>query len=367
MNNHVPPDWDFEIRALREAAAQAGIRGEIRPGDVGIELESTDDLIARLKASEAPHDELARRRTRRRRFSLIASSAAAVGVLVTGILQPWGSAPVQAMVPAVLDFEFAAAEEIAVAPGQDPTAALQQLADAASRLPAQPARSGTQYIVTDNWYADIEAKTAAEAEAANSALVPQISEKWLAPDGSLRIVERRDDPLPADGRGLPAKGEWDDQPTTADETLPAGSVDPDLSSTLPTDPKALRDELLDKAGCTETAPGTTRSFCLQQQILTLNHEHVVSPQLTAAIWTMLRDEEGFRSLGEVKDRAGRTGIGISLIAADRPEFRQVLIADPKTGRVLGTEEILISPVDGIALKVPAIMSFTAILESKYID
>ena len=40
--------------------------------------------------------------------ALIASSVAAVGVLVTGVLQPWGIAPVQAMVPAILDYEFAA-------------------------------------------------------------------------------------------------------------------------------------------------------------------------------------------------------------------------------------------------------------------
>ena len=45
----------------------------------------------------------------------------------------------------------------------------------------------------------------------------------------------------------------------------------------------------------------------------------------------------------------------------------MLIADPKTGRLLGSEQILIAPADGIALEAPAIMSFTAILESKYID
>jgi hypothetical protein len=82
---------------------------------------------------------------------------------------------------------------------------------------------------------------------------------------------------------------------------------------------------------------------------------------------MLRAERGFRLLGAVEDRVGRVGVGISLIAADAPEFRHVLIADPKTGRLLGTEEILIAPVDGIDLEAPAIMSFTAILESRYVD
>lgn len=365
--NDIPPDWDFETRALREAAAEAGIRGEIRPSEFGLELESSDDLIARLKAHDRSTDELASRRSRRRRISLLASSVAAVGVLVVGVLQPWTSTPVQAMVPAILDYEFAAADAIAAAAGEDPAAVIQQLADAAGSLPTPPARSGTQYVVTDNWYANIEATTAAEAEAENSVLVPQINETWLAPDGSLRIVERRDDPLPADGRGLPAKGEWDEQPLSSDETSPVGSKDPTRASTLPTDPDRLRDELLESAGCTDIKPGTARSLCLYQEITTLNYRYVVSPQLNAAIWKMLHDEEGFRSLGEVKDRAGRAGVGISLIPDDTPEYRYVLIADPKTGQLLGSEQILIAPVEGNPMKAPAIMSFTAILESKYVD
>lgn len=363
----IPPDWDFETQALRDAAARAGITGSITPRDVGIELEPAAELLARLKAEDGSHDELALRRSRRRRISLIASSVAAVGVLVTGVLQPWSSAPVQAMVPAILDYEFAAADVIAAAAGEDPAPAIQQLADAAGSLPAPVTRTGTQYVVTDNWYANIEAKTAEEAEAENAVLVPQINESWLAPDGSVRIVERRDDPLPADGRGLPAKGEWDEQPKSSDETSPAESRDPELASRLSTDPDTLRDELLKNAGCADTMPGTTRSFCLYKRIVILNNRYVLSPRLNAAIWQVLQDERGFRSLGEVKDRAGRAGIGISLIREDMPQYRYILIADLKTGRLLGSEEILIAQVQGNPLEAPAIMSFTAILESKYID
>lgn len=365
--SNIPPDWDFEIQTLRDAAAQAGIRGPIDPHEVGIELESAAELLTRLKAQDGAADELAPRRSRRRRISLIASSVAAAGVVVAGVLQPWGSTPVQAMVPAILDYEFAAADAISVAAGEDPAPVIRQLADAASSLPDPPARTGTQYVVTDNWYADIEAETVEEAEADNSVLTPQINETWLAPDGSVRIVERRDDPLPADGRGLPAKGEWDEQPKSSDETSPASSKDPDLASTLPTDPGGLRDALLKIAGCADTTPGTTRAFCLYQRIVTLNNRYVLSPRLNAAVWQMLQDEKGFRSLGEVKDRAGRTGIGISLISDDQPQYRYILIADPETGRLLGSEQILIAPADGIPIKPPAIMSFTAILESKYID
>lgn len=356
-----PPDWDFEIQALREAATRAGIVGIVDPRDVGVELESAEQLLSRLPR-EAPRDELAPRRSRRRRALLLASSAAAVGVLVTGVLQPWGSAPVQAATPALLDYEYAGVDAITTAPGKDAVPALEALAEAAAASPLPSSGSGAQHVVTDSWFADID--TSSDDA---SALIPQINETWLSPDGSLRIVERRDDPLPEDGRGLPTEGAWSDQPASADETQPAGSTDPDLVANLPTDPDALRAELLEITGCPDTEVGTGRSMCLYDEILALHQVYVIPPAVDAAIWTMLSGEDGFRSLGKVVDRAGRAGIGISLIDRARPESRYILIADPDTGRLLGTEEILISSVADLEIDAPAIMSFTAILDASHVD
>ncbi|MET0449589.1 MAG: CU044_5270 family protein [Aeromicrobium sp.] len=355
-----PPDWDVELRALRDAAARAGIVGVIDPRDVGVELETVEQLLARLR-QDSPHDELAVRRSRRRRAALFASSVAAVGVLVAGILQPWGSAPVQAATPALLDYQFASVESIAVAPGKDPDAILERLAAAADDRP-QTAGSGTQHVVRDSWFADVDTTSADTAP-----LIPQINESWLTADGSLRIVERRDDPLPEDGRGLPTEGGWADQPTSADETEPPGTIDPDRAANLPTDPDALRAEMLKSAGCPDTDPGTSRSLCLYDEILALHQFYVVPPAVDAGLWRMLSDEKGFRSLGKVEDRAGRDGVGISLIADERPQSRYVLIADPGTGALLGSEEILISSVDDLKIDAPAILSFTAILESDHRD
>lgn len=357
----IPPDWDIEIRALREAATHAGLVGVIDPRTVGIELESADDLLARLNRAEAATDELAKPRSRRRRAILLASSVAAVGVLVAGVLQPWSSAPVQAATPALLDYQFASIDSIATAPGKSATPTLERLANAAdadSRLSG----SGDQYVVADSWFADPNTTSLDTA-----ALIPQISEFWVKTDGSLRIVERRGDPLPADGRGLPRKGKWSDEPISADETQPAGSVDPDVVTKLPTQSDALRAKLLEITKCPDKLPGSGRSFCLYNEILALYQVNVVPPEVNAALWRVLAGEKDFRSLGEVKDRAGRPGLGISLITTDRPEYRNILIIDPKTGRLLGNEQILITSADGLKITPPAIMSFTAILESKYLD
>ncbi len=353
-----PPDWDVEMQALRDAATRAGIRPTVDAAALGVELESPDDLLARVKAFDQ-HDHVARRR-RRRRGALIASSVAAAAVLAVGVLQPWAPQRVEASTPAVLDYELAGVDVIADAPGTDPTLVLASLAEAAARRPAPAASTGTQHVVTDNWYAEIEASTGG----GSTALIPQITETWLGEDGSLRLVERRDNPLPASGRGLPRDGAWADQPATADETQPAGSVDPDLVENLSTDADTLRDELLALGGCPDAAPSTARSLCLYDQVLALHQTYVVPADLQAAIWQVLVGEEGFRSLGKVEDRAGRAGTGISLIARERPEYRLVLIADPATGSLLGSEQILIRSVPGLDVEAPAVTSFTAILSAE---
>ncbi|MFI5430210.1 hypothetical protein [Aeromicrobium sp. UC242_57] len=82
---------------------------------------------------------------------------------------------------------------------------------------------------------------------------------------------------------------------------------------------------------------------------------------------MLSEEPSLRSLGSVNDRAGRSGIGISLIPADSPQFRKILIISPDTGGLLGTEEILIKNDSDVGIKAPAIYAFTAILDARYVS
>lgn len=225
-----PPDWDIELRELRATASAAGITALIRPRDVGIVLETAEEILARAGLT----DELEQRR-RWRRPVLAASAAVAASVLVASVLQPWGTPRVEAATPEILDYQFAMSEKIVSAAGRDPAKALAALSDSAARNSSPIAPGSTQHVVTDNWYAEVDSNDAD----GTSVLVPQTTETWIGADGSLRLVERRGDPLAPDGRGLPLEGAWDDQPATADETQPAGALDPALVDSLPRDPDDL--------------------------------------------------------------------------------------------------------------------------------
>ena len=54
---------------------------------------------------------------------------------------------------------------------------------------------------------------------------------------------------------------------------------------------------------------------------------------------MLAKEEGTTYLGQVRERAGRDAIAISVPLDQAQDTRAVLIADPNNGRLLGVEEL----------------------------
>lgn len=347
-----------EVERLRKTALDAGLDPRVDPEDVGVRLDSADDLLARFAAP--PADELSVRRTRR--FAILAAaSIAASAALVLGILQPWSSSPAAADTPPVLDYEFANAQNIAYAPGKDATSALRDLAVAATRSAEPPGRGDVQHVVTDNWFASIGDDEGAD----DIALVPTLNETWLSPDGSFRLIERTGKPLSADGRGV-AK-EVEGLQSRADETQPADSIDPTLLSSLPEDPARLRPALLKATECDRDPAGNPRAWCLIGKVEEYNSTYVVPTRVTAALWDLIAEQGATRLLGEVKDRAGRPGIGISLIPAQRDEYRRVLIADPRTGRLLGVEEILIKTLPDLDVKAPAITSFTAYLTAEHVS
>ncbi|MET0888254.1 MAG: CU044_5270 family protein [Mycetocola sp.] len=357
------PD-DDELELLRREARAIGMPGTITPASAGIESPTTAaDVLARIKArqdapaeDEEPESDLGARRRRRRVATRVLAAAAAVAGVVGIMVAPWQQPSATAATPPVLDYEFANAQSIAYAPGESARSTLLSLAQTAEGQPTAPRNGSTQYLLTENWFATLEATKTPE-------LIPKRLESWLRADGSVRVREAAGPPLSPDGRGLTTRAASGQSVTV--ETYPPTDVPASLIDDL--DRSDVRTALLDSAQCPATVPGPDQTACLVREIIKLHDQFVIPADLSAEFWEVLADESSVRLLGAVTDRAGRAGVGISLIPADAPQFRLVLIISPTTGKLLGTEDILIKDDPEVGVEAPAIYSFTAIMKSEYTD
>lgn len=359
MTDHGRGNAPDEVDLLRRAVEAAGLDPSAAPERFGITLDTPEEMLARVKGQR---DDPRIGRRWRRGALLAAGAVAAAAALVLGLVQPWHSPAASATPPPILSFEFATAANIAYAPGKDATAEIKRLARVAARSRPPAGTGTTQYIVTDNWFESIEAGK----DSVKTVLIPQILQFSLRRDGSVKTVQRDGAPLSPSGRGLPKHGEWDKSRRIGGDVLPAHSIDSEFASNLPHDVPRLRAALLKDAYCHSKKLDTVSTHCLFERINALYVTWVVTPQLSSRLWKMLADERGIRLLGNVTDRAGRRGVGISLIANDEPQTRHVLIISPTTGQLLGSEDILIKTTSASDVKAPAISTFTAILDVRYV-
>lgn len=355
---------DRELALLRQEADRIGMPGQISPESVGVKLEAPEAILARLKAgSPEPADvppPSPIRPAARRRLPVVGLAAAAAAAVAIVIVAPSEQGPAEAVSPPVLDYEFAAAQNIAYAPGEDAGRTLRTLARIADRQPAAAAAGSvsTQYVLTDNWFATLDATEAAK-------LIPVRRETWFRSDGTTAVRETAGRALSPDGRGLLEDQAERPDAGPVDEVYPADEgLRPEFVSTLTGSHRSVRASLLKSGECEARAASPERAQCIVQEISALYSQYVIPPQLAASFWRMLSDEPSVRSLGSVKDRTGRAGVGISLISPDSPQFRKILVVSPTDGSLLGTEEVLIKNDPEVGLKAPAIYSFTAILEAK---
>lgn len=361
MNIRDNSSTDDELALLREEGRQLGMPGQITREAVGLQPVSVEDLLARIKAptesSSAREPGVVPIRPRRRVVVRLIVAAALIAGVLGAVLNPWQQRPAVADTPPVLDYEFANARDIAYAPGEDASPTLMRLARTAdSQLPVER-KGSTQFLLTENWFVDLE-------DSREVQLIPRQRESWLSPDGSRRIRETAGTPLAADGRGLKA----DDVPAQAgaiDETYPPDGLDAQLIDKLGTNTDDVRNALLDLGECEDRQVGPARASCLYQEVVALYARYVIPSDMAATFWRVLAAEPTMRSLGSVRDRAGREGVGISYVPADAPEFRKVLIISRGTGELLGTEDILIKSEPDLDVKAPAIYGFTAILTARY--
>jgi hypothetical protein len=362
--NVVTPELnlDFETTELHSLMVSTGISDYLEDDLPDIELESSESLLARLTSLEKSNVTTMPTRRSRRRLAptLLAGTAAAVvaGVLIA--VQPWGTPVAQASTPPMLDYEFAEAARIADAPGVDPDDTLEQLALAAERGRTGTSVTAVQHVVIEGWSIDKDFDPDPD-----STITPTRTENWLYPDGRFRTRAHLGEPLTADGRGVPQGGRLDRGTTFLDErNEPAGSRDAQLFVDMPRTVDGVRDTLLDDIECLDRRRGQERSWCLTDQIVNLSQTYVIPPDVIASVWRMLAEEEGIRSLGTVRDRTGRGAVALSFIWDGAPEYRTILLADPKTGQVVGFEHILIKPSSGSPVEPPAIDEFFAIATSE---
>lgn len=357
-----------EVAKLRRVAGDIGMPSELRPEDHGLKLATADEFIARMKANDAGPVDITRdgptssaqSNWNWRRYARPIGAAAAVAAISSLILiSPWSDPAATAATPPILDYELAKATNIAYAPGVDAKQDLDELSAAASNAKPPPRTGDIQYVQTDSWFATRED----DGDSASTKVTPTVVQTWTSPDGSQTVAESKGAPLNAAGRGV--KRNAADLSSAPIQTFPAGNADPEAISDLGDTPDEVRTDLLAAGECDPASDPTITAQCLYSVIAGLANQNVIPPAKASLIWAAISTESGFRSLGTVRDRAGRSGVGISVVSAETPQFRSVLIISPRTGQLLGVEEILIKSDPAAGLEAPAVNAFTAIVVADY--
>lgn len=266
-------------------------------------------------------------------------------------------------------------------PNAAAAAALNQVADVAAALPDGP-RDGYRHTKSEG--AGLSG-VGGWPDHPNGiwALVPVSREIWIKPDGSGRLIESRGEPIwfgPADRAAWQAAGSpdlrgtpesdrrfgptppgvdpWAPQP---DGSLFFQDVDP-----LPTDPGSLRqliDGRVDEWAAANGGGATDyERFTIIGDLL---RETAAVPKVREALYRVAAGLNGVELIGSVKDRAGRTGTGVSMTNAQssRGLEQRVLIFDPHTAALLAEEDVLLHKVDYLDADPPIVIGYNTYLVS----
>ena len=285
---------------------------------------------------------------RRARAGFLAAAAAAVvavslaGVAIGGLGLPSVGSPAFAATPDRL--VVLGPMSAAGLPADSEAAAV--LSVIAARAPAPPDDTGSgRYARMENegwalW-------TRVDGGQVTSEVVPQRSTVWVAPDGSGRVVTRRDGP----GTDTSTT---DQALAPGDRTLmwPLGSLSSD-------DAELARQ--LEKNHPVANGPAERLVA-----VADLAAEQPLAPPVRAAVLRYLARTPGLAVDGIVADRAGRRGVAVHVdtTMSGLPE-RRTLIVDPDDGRILGAETLLTEDAGKLNVPVPSIISYTTFHSARY--
>lgn len=354
-----------EVDRIRHLLIDAGVDLD---GRVGADDAARDAaILRRIVSTPAAGSRRAGRRpfpwSRVRRLLVTASAVCAVTavVLVVVLTGQSGRAPAAAD-PAVLSFSELGVDAALAGTTNSAQGALESLAAAAARQPVTPG-TGSQQITSYAWYSTAEGDTTGKVTVE---VAPTSSTFTLRPDGSATNHETRTAALDSDGHLIKA-GAYPPGGHDSTDQFPAGTLDPKAAANLPRDPAQLTSTWLTQqsgAGCDASRPA--RAACLYYALVDLHAHYVVSPDLNAATWSALADED-FLSLGTTTDRLGRHAVAVAVppVPGSDPQLL-VLLADPTTGALLGWEQIAAS-LAGQPLNGPAVTSFQAYQDASWIS
>jgi hypothetical protein len=161
------------------------------------------------------------------------------------------------------------------------------------------------------------------------AVIPHELEQWIDADGTAIVREaiHEDQAVfstPQDeaayrraGRQAPP---WSSEPRRVDDYRLAGRTVQQVAA-LPTDPAALKAAL--EAGEVDLLPATAQLIA----------SPVATPELKAALFTVLKGLPGAQLIPEATDPRKRTGVGVQF---EDDAWRTLFLFDPDTGALLGT-------------------------------
>ncbi|WP_433315231.1 CU044_5270 family protein [Micromonospora sp. CA-269861] len=293
-------------------------------------LVSARELIDRADATELV---AGRRRVHPTRRLVLTAGTLAVAVGAVAVLQPFG-------------------EGAPDTPGEQPTAAGLVLVPVAYQFDADPPAAGPQLRMLANKIKD------AAYDHQSGRYMYHHTKLWGDPvmtsaDGRHHVAFASETKLwqAADGTGNQIRTQLEPQyPDQASRDYwqresigrPAATGTP-APAVMPLSPEELRPLSADPSELRERLKVEHGAGAASKWVSTLYGQYVVPRATRAAVLRVLADVPGFRWRGQVTDRAGRHGVGITFDDREH-DSQSLLIFDPKTGELLAHELLTLSPV-----------------------
>ncbi len=236
---------------------------------------------------------------------------------------------------------------------------LQTIAARTRELPVQPKPAGYRHFVVQSW----ALTTRIHNRQVTSAVIPQLRELWIAPDGSSRQISRN---LPPTFQTDVQKRAWErsGKPgATADsETTTSAHYSLMWSQAAPANPMALQKWL------TIGHPAANGPAEAVVAATDLVKEQVLDPSQRAALLQVLSRLPGLTYRGKVTDRAGRLGALISLMSDHSGlPTRYEFVIDAADGRILSSDEVLTATPGKLGVTIPAVINYETYLQSDVVS